>query len=358
MRESLIRIGIIGAGAIVRQRHLPNLKTIPSVEVSVVCNRRLETADSVAKEFQIPDATDDWRRVIDRSDLDVIWIGTNPHMHAEVTIAALDAGKHVFCQARMARNLEEASRMLESARLHPDQVTMLCPPPNGMKHGAFFCELIDNGEIGTPYHFNMRSFVPTWADPNAAAHWRQKIEISGNNVLSVGIYAEVLGRWFGHPTKLCAQGRVCIEDRGGYKVRIPDVLQLIGEWPRGFMGSIQWSGVAEFGGRDLLEVFGSKGTLRYDFGTDEVMLGRSGTKELTTLAVPPEYVKGWTVEEDFIGAVRHGGHPEPSFETGFRYMKFVEAVAQSMRNGDWVSLDAIQPDQPGSVATGNSPQSA
>ena len=341
MSKSLIRIGIIGAGAIVRQRHLPNLRAIPSVEVSVVCNRRLETADSVAKEFQISEATDDWRRVIQRSDLDVIWIGTNPHLHEEITIAALNAQKHVFCQARMARTLDEASQMLQSARLHPDRVTMLCPPPNGMKHEDFFCKLIDNGEIGSLYHFNMRSFVSAWADPSAAAHWRQRIEISGNNVLSVGIYAEVLGRWLGDPINLCAQGRVCIEDRDGYKVRIPDVLHVIGEWPGGLAGSMQWSGVAHFGGNDILEVFGSKGTLKYDFATDEILFGRSETGEMTSLAVPPEYVKKWTVEEDFIRAVREEGHPEPSFETGFRYMKFVDAVAQSTRNGDWVSLEAV-----------------
>ncbi|HXS77035.1 MAG TPA: Gfo/Idh/MocA family oxidoreductase [Terracidiphilus sp.] len=341
MQKSQIKVGIIGAGAIVRQRHLPKLKTIPGVEVTVVCNRHLESASSVAKEFQIPEATDDWRRVVDRGDIDVIWIGTNPHMHAEITTAGLNAGKHVFCQARMARDVEEARRMLESAQLHPKQVTMLCPPPNGMKHGLFLRELIDRGEIGSLYHFSLRSFTSAWADRDAAAHWRQRIEISGNNILSVGIYAEVLGWLLGDPIKLCAQGRVCTDYRGEYRIQIPDMVQVIGDWPGELKGALQWSGVAQFGGTDTLEVFGSEGTLKYDFGTDEVMIGRRGAKELENASVPPEYVRQWTVEEDFIRAVRDGGKPEPSFEAGVRYMKFVEAVTESMRRQARVDLETI-----------------
>ena len=341
MNEKVVRVGIIGAGAIVRQRHLPNLRASAGVDVRVVCNSHLESAAAVAKEFQIPEACDEWRRVVDRSDIDVVWIGTNPHMHAEIAVAALSAGKHVFCQARMARDLNEARRMLEMARLHPNQVTMLCPPPNGMKHGEFFRKKIQNREIGTLYNFSLRSLNAAWADRDAAAHWRQKKEISGNNVLSVGIYAEVLGRIFGDPVNLCAQGRVAMEYRGEYRVQIPDVVHVIGVWPSGMQGVMQWSGVAQFGGSDTLEVFGSEGTVKYDFGTDQIMVGKSGTKELAVAAVPQEYVKNWTVEEDFIRAVREGGHPEPSFESGVRYMKFVEAVAESMRNRGWVSLDAI-----------------
>jgi len=341
MAQSPIKVGIIGAGSIVRHRHLPNLLAIPGVEVKVVCNRHIQTASEVKRDFNLPEATDDWRSVINRSDIDVVWIGTHPHMHAEITLAALHAGKHVFCQARMARNVDEARRMLASAQLHADRVTMLCPPPNGMKHGTFFRELIDRKEIGSLYHFNLRSFTAVWADRGAAAHWRQKIEVSGNNILSVGIYAEVLGWLLGDAVKLCAQGRVCIPKRGEYSVEIPDVVQVIGRWPGELEGTLQWSGVAQFAGNDALEVFGSLGTLKYDFSTDEIWIGRSDTNESTRVPVPTEYVRQWTVEEDFVRAVREGGRPEPSFETGVRYMRFVDAVTASMRNEAWVELDTI-----------------
>ena len=104
---------------------------------------------------------------------------------------------------------------------------------------------------------------------------------------------------------------------------------------------MQWSGVAQFGDSDTLQVYGSDGTIKYDFGTDEILMGRRGDRGLLPIAVPAEYVKDWTVEENFIRAVREGGCPEPSFETGIRYMKFVEAITRSIQGQSWISLEAI-----------------
>jgi predicted dehydrogenase len=150
-----LRVGIVGAGGIVRQRHLPGLLALPQVEVVTVCNSRRETAREVAREFNIPDVMDDWAEVIDRPDLDIIWIGTPPVLHAPITISALEAGKHVFCQARMAMNLREGREMLAAAQARPQQVTMLCPPPHGMRGGLFFQKLLRDGYLGELWHFRL-----------------------------------------------------------------------------------------------------------------------------------------------------------------------------------------------------------
>lgn len=336
-----VRIGIIGAGGIVRLRHLAGLRAIPGVEIAVVCNRRPESAAAFAKEFGIPEVVDTWEDCVRRPDLDAVWIGTTPQLHAPITIAALDAGKHVFCQARMAGTLAEARAMLAAAQAHPDLVTMLCPPPNAIRHGRYFEELLRQRRIGDLFHFHLRSLTPAWSDASTPAHWRQQREISGYNVLSVGIYAEVLGRFLGSPDALCAQGRVCIPDRSGYTVQIPDFVQVLGRWPGNLEGVLQWSGVAHCGGGDLLELFGSEGTLAYDFTGDRILLCKRGEDHLTPLPVPPEYIDSWTVESDFIRAVREGGHPEPSFETGVRYMQFVEAVRRSMETQTWITISDL-----------------
>jgi predicted dehydrogenase len=332
-----LRIGIIGAGGIVRLRHLPGLRAIPAVDIAVVCNRRAETAAAFAKEFDIPEVAGKWEDVVRRTDLDVIWIGTTPQLHAPIAIAALEAGKHVFCQARMARNLQEARAMLAAAQAHPGQVAMLCPPPNAIKHGRYFEELLRQRCIGDLFHFQLRSMNSAWSDPSTPAHWRQQREISGNNVLSVGIYAEVLGRFLGHPTALCAQGRVCIPQRAGYTVQIPDFVQVLGRWPGNLEGTLQWSGVAQHAGGDLLEIFGGDGTLAYDFTADRILLGKRGEDQLSPVSVPADFIGSWTVEQDFIRGVREGGQPEPSFATGVRYMEFVEAVQRSMDTQAWIS---------------------
>src|SRR5207302_10834875 len=123
--------------------------------------------------------------------LDTTWIGTPPYMHSAVTISALEAGKHVFCQARMSMDLAEAEEMLAASKRYPELVTMLCPPPYGMRADLLVKKLLAENYIGRPHHVRLRSFTGAYLDPEAPAHWRQRIEISGLNVLTLGIYVEV-----------------------------------------------------------------------------------------------------------------------------------------------------------------------
>ncbi len=136
--------------------------------------------------------------------------------------------------------------------------------------------------------------------------------------------------------------RLFILQRQGYELRVPDAVSVLGDWPDQILGTLEWSGVAHNGGHDRLEIFGSDGTLTYDFATDEIFLARapnSGTDSSpVSLNVPPEFTREWTVEQDFIRAVHDGGQPEPSFRTGVRYMTFVEAIHQSLARSAWVRL--------------------
>jgi predicted dehydrogenase len=333
-----LRIGILGAGGIVRQKHLPGLQALPQAEVVVVCNSRPETAREVARDFHIPEVMTDWAEMIDRPDLDIIWIGTPPVLHAPITISALEAGKHVFCQARMAMNLSEGREMLSAAQARPQLVTMLCPPPHGMRGCRFMRKLLRDGYIGEPWHFRLTAMNGVFSDPLAPPHWRQRTELNGINVLSVGIYAEVLERWLGSPRRLHAQMKVSVPKRDGYVVHIPDVVQVFGQWSNGLAGSLEWSGSAQFAPDETLAIYGRDGTLVYNFTKDEILGGRRGDRELQVLTIPSELEGHWTVEKDFIEAVLTGGHPEPSFETGVKYLEFTEALNLSARGGHAVEL--------------------
>ena len=333
-----LRVGIVGAGGIVRQRHLPGLQQLSQVEVVAVCNSRPETAREVAREFRIPDVMDDWAEMIDRPDLDIIWIGTPPVLHAPLTISALEAGKHVFCQARMAMNLAESREMLAAAQARPHLVTMLCPPPHGLRGDLFMKKLLHDGYIGEPWHFRLAALNGQFADSLAPPHWRQRTELSGSNMLTVGIYAEVIERWLGSPRRVRAQMKICLPKRQNYVIHIPDVVQVFGQWPNGLAGSLEWSGVAQFAPNETLAIYGRDGTLVYDFTQDKVFGARRGEQALSELIVPAELARTWTVERDFIDAVLTGAHPEPSFETGVKYMEFTEALSLSARGGHSVEL--------------------
>ena len=129
-----LRLGIVGAGEVMRRRHLPALQRHPDVEIVAISNSTYESSEKFCRE-NAPHATPmtNWAELLAIPELDIIWIGTPPYIHSAVTVSALEAGKHVFCQARMAMDLTEAEEMLAVSRRYPELVTMLCPPPYGMR---------------------------------------------------------------------------------------------------------------------------------------------------------------------------------------------------------------------------------
>jgi predicted dehydrogenase len=119
MNTDLLRIGIVGAGDNTRKRHIPGLRAIADVEIAAVCNRRPASTGQVARDFGVPRTFARWQDLVADPELDAIVIGAWPYLHCPVTLAALAAGKHVLCEARMSMNLAEAQEMLAETALSP-----------------------------------------------------------------------------------------------------------------------------------------------------------------------------------------------------------------------------------------------
>ena len=124
-----IRVGLIGAGRNTRDRHIPGFDKVSGLEVAAVANRTRESGRTVADQFNIPTVYDNWRELLEDESLNAVCIGTWPNMHRTLTIAALEKGKHVLCEARMATNAQEAREMLDVSRNRPDQITQIVPSP-------------------------------------------------------------------------------------------------------------------------------------------------------------------------------------------------------------------------------------
>jgi predicted dehydrogenase len=336
-----LRIGIVGAGNIVRTRHLPALQRHPDVEIVAVSNSTYESAEKFCRE-NAPQATPmrNWADLLALPDLDIIWIGTPPYMHSAVTISALEAGKHVFCQARMAMDLAEAEEMLSASKRYPELVTMLCPPPFGLRGDLLVKKLLAENYIGRPHDVRLKSFTGNYLNPEAPAHWRQKIEISGLNVLTLGIYVEVLQRWLGDIIGVFARGRVLRPERRGYEVIVPDLLNVLCTFENGAEGVLEFSGVNAGAPSDRLEIYGDRGTLIYDFTADRIRTGKYGGQELQDVDPTPDLEGEWRVEKDFIAAVKSRGQirPHPDFGDGVAYMRVVQAVADSRARNEWVAI--------------------
>ncbi|TLD69798.1 Gfo/Idh/MocA family oxidoreductase [Phragmitibacter flavus] len=330
-----VRIGIVGAGGIVKSRHLPALLAMPEVELVAVCNSTLESAQRFCAEF-LPGAEpmEKWWELVSRTDVDAVWIGATPDLHSEISCYALRAGKHVFCQARMARSMTESEAMWEAGLSNPELVAMLCPPPFGMKGDLTVKRLLGEGAIGKAHEVVLRSMGGQWLDAHAPMHWRQSVEKSGLQVLTFGIYVEVLQRWLGDVVSVFADGVVVIGDRQGQAVEVPDFLHVLCGFRSGVRGSLLFSGVAAHAPGESVEIYGSEGTLVYDFVVDEIRLGRrDGAMEV--VPIPEGEAREWRVERDFVEAVLDPSapRPKPDFLEGIKYMRVVQAAAESMDSG-------------------------
>ena len=267
---------------------LPNVKWF-----TAVCNARVETAESIAKEFHIPDVMDDWAELIDRRDLDIIWIGTPPHLHAPITISALEAGKHVFCQARMAMNLREGREMLAAAQARPQLVTMLCPPPHGHEGRASFSRnCCDDGYAGELYwHFRLTAVNGQFSDPLAPPHWRQRTELSeGTQRPQRGHLRRGLAKWIGSLAPFARADEGLRPQSARAMSCMCPMWSSDGQWPqRTSPGMLEWMERApNLLPDETLTIYGRDGTLVYNFTKDEIFGARRGEKELRRLAIPPD----------------------------------------------------------------------
>jgi predicted dehydrogenase len=347
MANDTLRIGFVGAGGIVRTRHVPGLRKAEGVEFYGVVNRSRESSQRAAEEFGIERTYDSWEELVADPRVDIVWIGAHPYMHRIVTEAALDAGKHVFTQARMAMDYADAKAMYDAAARHPNQTTMISPPPHFMPGDRIVRRMIAEGFIGEPRNAVVQSYNAAYLDSSTPLHWRQQWEISGYNALDLGMMIEVTHRWLGATKRVTALERTFTTERpdgagGMAPVERPDTLSVVAEQENGALVTIMCSGVAYLAqGANGYQIYGTGGTIRYlyETGANTILAGKTSDKALTEVPITPDEERQWTAEVDFIAAVREGRPSvEPTFQDGLKYMEMTEAIFRSIKSGQTVTL--------------------
>jgi len=339
-----LRIGIIGAGANTRLMHLPGFQAIEGVSVDVICNRSEESSRKVADDFGVSRIETNWHQVIADPTLDAVMIGTWPYLHAEATVAALEAGKHVLTEARMARDKQEAERMLVASRAHGDCVTQIVPAPMSLDFDATVMDLLATGRLGRLREICVTHTGGQFARSDAPMSWRQDRELSGCNMLTLGIFYEIIRRWLGRdPTSIVATGSVATPERTwpdtgeSVRVRIPESVTCLGTYEDGARLVGHFSGLESGQGRSEIRLNGSEASLRVDFSRGELYLAAAGETDETAVAILEGTRRGWRVEADFVHSIRTGNPVRlTSFEDGIRYMMVTEAIAQSVESGGTV----------------------
>ncbi len=349
MAEAPLRVGLIGAGGNTTSRHIPGFKQQENVEIVAVANRSRASGQRVADAFAIPTVHDDWRALLDDDGVDAVCIGTWPYMHATLVAAALEAGKHVLCEARMAMNHADALSMLAASRRHPTLTAQIVPAPHTLAFDQTIIDLIAAGQIGEVIALDARVAAGrAYPDPAAPKHWRHDRALSGNNIMSMGIWYEAIMRWVGPARSVMAVGQSVVRHRLGDDGRrapmeIPDHIDVIGELETGGQLRLNVSSVLGHA-PDIADVhiFGTGGTLRLRQpvgGELALTAGQRGDASLRPVEIDPLNRGGWRVEAEFVNAIR-GLEPvtHTDFETGVRYMEWTDAVTRSLRRRETVTL--------------------
>ncbi len=349
MSQGELRIGIVGAGQVTRARHLPAFRRLPGVKVVAVCNRHRESAARVARDFEIPRIYAYWEELIEDREIDAVVIGAWPYLHCPVTLAALDAGKHVLTQARMAMNAREAQRMLDRSKECPSLTTMIVPSPYGLTGETYVRSLIEDGFIGELRELHVQALNGDLADPETPMGWRQMTRYSGFNMLTLGILYETVLRWSAPADRVISYASKLIPHRRDpeigkvTRVGTPDSLNVLTTQEDGSSGVYRLSSVVWHDKVMSVALYGSEGTLIYDLLHDKIRGARRSEKALKVLPIPDDLRGGWRVEDDFVAAIL-GERPvtHTTFATGVRYMQFTEAVARSSRHQVPVTLPLVE----------------
>jgi predicted dehydrogenase len=338
-----IRVGIVGAGGIVGAVHIPGLRKMPNVEIVAVANRSLESSERAAKEFGIPRAYADWETLIAAKGIDAILIGTWPYMHRAVTLAALDSGRHVLCQARMANSAAQARDMLAASKRHSNLVCQLVPTSGSYRIDRALQGLLAGGRLGQVLSVEVQMLQRGFANFGAELDWRHDPEFSGINVLNVGGTYESVMRWLGPGNRVMGKTRVQIptrrDDKGAQRAAtIPDHVEVLYDLEGGAPVHMKFSETTGLSRGNEIWIFGSEGTVRVD-REQNIFVGHRGEKELAPYPNPPEEQAHHRVEEEFINAIR-GIEPVKmnTFEIGVRYMEWTEAIYRSAESGTAIDL--------------------
>ena len=342
-------------------RNVASFFDVPVFEQKVLVGRDAGQVAEAAAKYGWAESATDWRSVITRDDIDIVDICAPGWMHAEIAIAALEAGKHVLVEKPLANTLAEAELMTAAAakaRARGVQ-SMIGFNYRRVPALALAKELIAEGRVGTVRHVRA-AYLQDWlADDQAPMTWRLRKETAGSGALGdIASHAidQVLHLLGDQVTEVTGRLHTFVDRRPGAngpeEVTVDDAAWATLSLASGAIASVEVSRVATGKKNSLtLEIYGDKGTLLFDLEN----LNELGFLDATApareqgfrriLVNEPEhpYLDAWWPQghiigwehtfthqvRDFLTAISTSAAPSPSFEEGLNVQYILNAMEES-----------------------------
>jgi len=356
-----IAVGLIGTGAW-GNLHAAACINNPHTMIAGLVEVRQGVAESFSQRLgiEVP-IFSDYRELLAMDSLDAVIIATPNDLHRPISLAAIEAGKHVLCEKPMATSIADAKAMVAAAEKSAVK-TMLGYTKRFFRGGRFFYDLIRREDLGRVYHVRGFYFQSWLSNPNTPIVWRLEKERTGTGCLGdlgshLTNYVQfVMGDTI---TRVNAMWRTFVTDRStiadpGKKqtVDVDDAVMYGAEFKNGAMGVFESSRNAT-GHRDhwRLEIDAEKGSAVYDNDGPCVLLSRRESPnrdgDWTEIPIPDEYgaagsdtypVAIQSAWDHFVDCIRSGAMPAPSFADGLKTERVLDAVARSSITGTAVDV--------------------
>ena len=361
-----VHIAVIGAGAVSDYHHVPGIRIDPRAELVAVCDPNEQLLRQRQADWGPARQYTDYKDVAADADVDAVIIATPNDTHLPISLACIEAGKHVMCEKPLGLDFDEAAAMCRAARDHGVRhmtafTYRFAPSMRYLKH------LVSSGSLGEPRHFRSQRFLDL---PETSWGWRQYKRLAGaGDLFDMTIHRiDFAQDLMGPITAVCgavaqfaprdktADGQSCEPSE------VDDWSALIGRFENGAVGV--WEGSTlmkghynDGFGHEWAEVNGSEGSAVYRLTEpNTILIGRHG-QSLGTEPVPDEFlvVEGsprnpeegvpstvfrYDLVYEFVSAILEGRDAMPGFDHGAAAQAVADAVLESFDKKAWIEINA------------------
>jgi predicted dehydrogenase len=355
---SPVRLGIVGAGGITTRGHIPTLQAVPGAQIVAICDTNLARAQAAATQFNLPHAFADYRELVEHPEIDAVTVGVPNALHAPVTLAALAAGKHVFCEKPLATSIADGEAMVAAAR-QAGRILALNMSNRPRPEFLAMRRAVSEGRLGVVTYalsrLMRRSGIPGFGS------WFTRRDLSGGGALmDIGVHMLDTVLWImGFPPIAAVRGetqavhgpherllgpwgadRVAggvfdVDDLAAIHLRLAGSGLVTVEVAWAFYGPnkeerIQLAG--DLGGADFFpELYGKEQPLRF--------FREEGGEPVEIIPTLPEVEWAWGLSlARFVDAVRGEGQLLATGEEGLYILRLLDAAYRSAAEGREIAL--------------------